>query len=93
MATRTFDVERMQANDRSAVVGALARAFYDDPLFNHFVPDRISQTKGLLTFMGSGVTDATPSERSGSHAPTARSRARPCGSLPAHTRGASAATC
>jgi GNAT superfamily N-acetyltransferase len=60
MTTRTFDVEHMQPADRSAVVGALARAFYDDPLFNHFVPDPISQTKGLLTFMGAGVADAAP---------------------------------
>jgi GNAT superfamily N-acetyltransferase len=62
MTTRTFDVDRLQPADRSAVVGALARAFYDDPLFNHFVPDRISQTKGLLTFMGAGVADAAPFE-------------------------------
>jgi GNAT superfamily N-acetyltransferase len=50
----------MQSSERSAVVGALARAFYDDPLFNYFVPDPISQSRGLLTFMGAAVTDATP---------------------------------
>ncbi len=50
----------MQPGDRSAVVGALARAFYDDPLFNYFVPDPISQSKGLLTFMGAGLADAAP---------------------------------
>jgi GNAT superfamily N-acetyltransferase len=60
MTTRTFDVDRMQSADRSAVVAALARAFYDDPLFNYFVPDAISQSKGLLTFMGAGLADAAP---------------------------------
>jgi GNAT superfamily N-acetyltransferase len=60
MASRTFEVDRMRAEDRSAVVGTLARAFYDDPLFNHFVPDPVSQSKGLLTFMGAGVSDAAP---------------------------------
>ncbi len=60
MTTRTFDVDHMQAADRSAVVGALARAFYDDPLFNHFVADPVSQSKALLTFMGAGLADAAP---------------------------------
>jgi GNAT superfamily N-acetyltransferase len=50
----------MQRSERSAVVGMLARAFYDDPLFNYFVPDPISQSRGLLTFMGAGVSDAAP---------------------------------
>jgi GNAT superfamily N-acetyltransferase len=50
----------MSPGEQSAVVGSLARAFYDDPLFNHFLPDPISQTKGLLTFMGAAVADATP---------------------------------
>jgi GNAT superfamily N-acetyltransferase len=50
----------MQSSDRSAVVGGLARAFYDDPLFNHFVPDPISQSKALLAFMGAGLADAAP---------------------------------
>lgn len=60
MATRTFDVDRMKQGDQSAVIGALGRAFYDDPLFGYFVPDAISQTKALLTFMGASVVDATP---------------------------------
>jgi GNAT superfamily N-acetyltransferase len=50
----------MQREERSAVVGALARAFYDDPLFNFFLPDPIRQTRGLLSFMGAGVADAAP---------------------------------
>ena len=40
------------------MVAALARAFYDDPLFGYFVPDPVSQCKGLLTFMGASVADA-----------------------------------
>ncbi len=48
----------MQRGDRSAVVAGLARAFYDDPLFEHFVSDPISQSKALLAFMGAGVADA-----------------------------------
>ena len=40
------------------MVAALARAFYDDPLFGYFVPDPVSQSKGLLTFMGASVADA-----------------------------------
>ncbi len=50
----------MQPNGRSAVVGLLARAFYDDPIFSHFVPDPISQSKALLAFMSAGVADAAP---------------------------------
>lgn len=60
MATRTYDVERMQRGEQPALIGALGRAFYDDPLFNYFVSDPISQTKGLLTFMGASVVDAAP---------------------------------
>jgi GNAT superfamily N-acetyltransferase len=60
MAVRTFAVDRIRPGDQSALVGALARAFYDDPLFNYFVPDLISQSKGLLTFMGASVVDAIP---------------------------------
>jgi GNAT superfamily N-acetyltransferase len=60
MATRTFEVARMQPGERSAVVGGLARAFYDDPLFGYFMPDPIAQSRGLLSFMGASVTDATP---------------------------------
>ena len=50
----------MRAHELPAVVAALARAFYDDPLFRHFVPDPIAQSKALLAFMGAGVTDAKP---------------------------------
>ena len=60
MPARTYDVDRMRAGEQSAVVGALGRAFYDDPLFNYFVPDLISQSKALLSFMGASVADATP---------------------------------
>jgi GNAT superfamily N-acetyltransferase len=48
----------MRGDEQSAVVGALARAFYDDPLFGHFIPDAVAQTKALLAFMGAGVADA-----------------------------------
>jgi GNAT superfamily N-acetyltransferase len=50
----------MHSGERSAVIGALARAFYDDPLFNYFVPDPVSQSRGLLTYMNAGVADAAP---------------------------------
>ena len=50
----------MQTGERPAVIGALARAFYDDPLFSYFLPDPISQSKGLLSFMAAGVADAAP---------------------------------
>jgi GNAT superfamily N-acetyltransferase len=60
MAPRTFEVGRMQRAERPAVVGALARAFYDDPLFGFFVPHHVRQTATLLTFMSSGITDAAP---------------------------------
>jgi GNAT superfamily N-acetyltransferase len=43
-----------------AVVAALARAFFDDPLFGFFVPHFVRQTKALNAFMGSGVKDARP---------------------------------
>ena len=89
MATRTFDVDRMQPAERSAVVGGLARAFYDDPLFGYFMPDPIVQSKGLLTFMGAGVADAAPfGEIWVARDRRARSRARRSGSRPARTRAA-----
>jgi GNAT superfamily N-acetyltransferase len=50
----------MHGSERSAVIGALARAFYDDPLFNFFVPDPVSQSRALLTYMSAGVADAAP---------------------------------
>ena len=50
----------MQPADRPAVVGALARAFYDDPLFGYFLPDPIAQSKGLLSFMNGAIADAKP---------------------------------
>ena len=60
MATRDYDVTPMEAGERSAVIGMLTRAFYDDPLFGFFVPDAVSQTKGLIAFMGAAVIDAIP---------------------------------
>jgi GNAT superfamily N-acetyltransferase len=52
----------MRSGERSAVIGALARAFYDDPLFNYFVPDLISQSRALLSYMSAGVADAATFE-------------------------------
>ena len=60
MPAREYTVERMQSGERSAVVGMLGRAFYDDPLFGFFLPDLVQQTKGILAFMGAGVIDAEP---------------------------------
>src|SRR5690242_11958439 len=50
----------MQTQDQPAVVGALSRAFYDDPLFGFFLPNLVHQTKGILAFMSAGVADAKP---------------------------------
>ena len=60
MVTRDYTVDRMLPGEQSGVVGALSRAFYDDPLFNYFVSDPVTQTKALLGFMGAGVADARP---------------------------------
>jgi GNAT superfamily N-acetyltransferase len=57
---RQFDVDRIQPGEESAVVAALGRAFFDDPLFGFFVPDLVKQTKALSAFMASGVKDALP---------------------------------
>ncbi len=57
---RQFDVDRMRPDELSGVVAALARAFYDDPLFGFFVPDLVNQAKGLLGFMSGAVNDAAP---------------------------------
>jgi len=57
---REFEVDRMQANEVPAVIAALARAFYDDPLFGFFVPNLVKQSKALIAFMRSGVMDASP---------------------------------
>ena len=83
----------MQPDEQPPVIAALARAFYDDPLFGFFVPDLVKQQKALIAFMSSGVTDAAPfGEIVGRRTPTARSRARPCGSRPAPTRATCAAS-
>jgi GNAT superfamily N-acetyltransferase len=60
MAARTFTVERMQPTEKRAVVASLARAFYDDPLFGYFMPDLITQSRGMLHFMLGAVADAQP---------------------------------
>lgn len=60
MAKREFTVERMLPFEEPAVVGALGRAFYDDPLFGYFMPNLVHQSKGILSFMGAGVADARP---------------------------------
>jgi GNAT superfamily N-acetyltransferase len=59
MLVRHFDVDRMQSAEQPAVVAALARAFYDDPLFGFFVPNLVRQMKTLVAFMNSGVRDAS----------------------------------
>jgi GNAT superfamily N-acetyltransferase len=50
----------MHRDDRAAVVGALTRAFYGDPLLGFFLPNLVQQSKGTLAFMKSGVHDAEP---------------------------------
>jgi GNAT superfamily N-acetyltransferase len=57
---RRFDVDRLNASEEPAVIAALARAFYDDPLFGFFVPNLVKQMKSLISFMNSGVKDARP---------------------------------
>jgi len=57
---RQFDVDRLQSSEEPAVIAALSRAFYDDPLFGFFVPHLVKQTKALVSFMRSGVKDASP---------------------------------
>jgi len=55
---RQFDVDRLQKGEEPAVIAALARAFYDDPLFGFFVPNLLKQMKSLIAYMNSGVKDA-----------------------------------
>jgi GNAT superfamily N-acetyltransferase len=55
---RKFDVDHLNTSDEPAVIAALARAFYDDPLFGFFVPNLLKQMKSLISFMSSGVKDA-----------------------------------
>jgi GNAT superfamily N-acetyltransferase len=55
---RQFDVDRLRTGEEPAVIAALARAFYDDPLFGFFVPNLLKQMKSLVAFMNSGVKDA-----------------------------------
>jgi GNAT superfamily N-acetyltransferase len=57
---RRFDVARLQSSEEPAVIAALSRAFYDDPLFGFFVPNLLKQSKALNSFMSSGVKDARP---------------------------------
>ena len=57
---RQFEVDRMEPREEPAVIAALGRAFFDDPLFGYFVPNLLHQTKGLLGFMSGAVKDASP---------------------------------
>src|SRR3954447_9095978 len=57
---RQFDVDRMHPHEQPPVIAALARAFYDDPLFGFFVPNLLKQSKALTAFMNAGVKDAAP---------------------------------
>jgi GNAT superfamily N-acetyltransferase len=54
------DVRRLRADERSAAVATLARAFHDDPHFNFLIPDLVSQARAALTFMHSITADAFP---------------------------------
>jgi GNAT superfamily N-acetyltransferase len=58
MAVTTYDVAKMRAGEEPAVIGALARAFYDDPLFGFFLPNHVRQSRALLAFMGANLKDA-----------------------------------
>src|SRR5437868_14751866 len=60
MTVRELTVGRIQRDERPAVIGALARAFYDDPLFEFFLPNQVHQTKAALAFMAAGIADAEP---------------------------------
>ncbi|HEX4493015.1 MAG TPA: GNAT family N-acetyltransferase [Acidimicrobiia bacterium] len=55
-----IDIDHMRGDERDAAVLALARAFHDDPLFNFLVPNLRSQSRALVTFMGSLLADARP---------------------------------
>jgi GNAT superfamily N-acetyltransferase len=55
-----FEIDRMGAGERQAAVMTLARAFHDDPLFNFLVPNLLSQSRALTTFMGSLLADGKP---------------------------------
>jgi hypothetical protein len=53
----SHQVAKMVPAEQPAVIAALARAFYDDPLFSFFLPQRVRQSRALLVFMGSGIKD------------------------------------
>jgi len=56
----SFAVDRIQPHQHAPVTAALARAFFDDPLFGFFVPNLVRQQKALIAFMHAGVKDAAP---------------------------------
>lgn len=60
MTVRELTVGRIQRDERPAVIGALTRAFYNDPLFEFFLPNQVHQTKGALAFMAAALADAEP---------------------------------
>jgi len=60
VAVHEFTVDRLRRHERPAVVGALTRAFYEDPLFEFFLPNQVHQTKAALAFMAAGLADAEP---------------------------------
>ncbi len=55
-----FTVDRLEPHEHAPVIAALARAFFDDPLFGFFVPNLVRQQKALIAFMNAGVKDAAP---------------------------------
>jgi GNAT superfamily N-acetyltransferase len=56
----TFRIEPVAPDESRTAIATLARAFFDDPLFNFFIPDHVHQSRGLLAFMGAGYEDARP---------------------------------
>ena len=48
----------MQPGEQRAAVATLARAFFDDPLFNFLVPDLLTQSRANITLLQPLVIDA-----------------------------------
>jgi GNAT superfamily N-acetyltransferase len=57
-ARESASVRKLRADDHDAVIGAVARAFYDDPVFSFLLPDgsrRASQLERAFDFLAQRV--------------------------------------
>lgn len=58
MPKTAIDIGQVRPADLNTSVAVMARAFWDDPMFNFFTPDLLTQHKHASGFFASGIHDS-----------------------------------